>query len=381
MNKKVYPILLAFLCMGFFDAIGPFVGLSKNEFDISTTTAMIIPFLGFLMFGVLSIPMSIYQDKKGKKFILILGLFVAFAGLIIPIFSLKYFSLFLITVILLGAGAATLQVAGNPIMRDVSREGKYSRNLSLGQFIKAIGSLSGSVLPAIAVLYFGMDWKILFPVYSIIILLTILYISTTKLEEKVEKHETPASFSSCLTLLKNKFVLMMVLGIFVYIGAEVCMSSGIPIHVSSRYGIDIETFGIFGTGLFFLALTIGRFLGSVLLNWMKPKKFFAITTILSVIGILGIFINSTVITIISVFLSGLGFANIFPLIFSITVDRMPEKSNELSGLMITAIIGGAFLPPLMGVIVDNTSTVMGFIVPLAAVCYICWISLTTLKTK
>jgi MFS family permease len=159
MKLKTFPIFLAFLAMGFGDAVGPFVGLAKESFSLSNTMAQLIPFVGFIMFGLLSVPMGIYQDKKGKKFVLMLGLGLALAGLLIPtIFGLTTYEYFLLTVLLLGAGATTLQVAGNPIMRDVSEEGKFARNLTIGQFVKAIGSLSGPVLPAAAAYFWSGDW-------------------------------------------------------------------------------------------------------------------------------------------------------------------------------------------------------------------------------
>ena len=96
-----------------------------------------------------------------------------------------------------------LQVSGNPIMRDVSPEGKYSRNLSFGQFVKAIGSLSGSLIPILAARYWGMDWKILFPIYGSIIIIVVIYLFITKIEENNEEKEKPASFASCFGLLKN----------------------------------------------------------------------------------------------------------------------------------------------------------------------------------
>ena len=122
---------------------------------------------------------------------------------------------------------------------------------------------------------------------------------------------------------------MMVLAIFLYVGAEVCVSSGAPLYLKDRFGVDINKVGLLGTGLFFLALTIGRFSGGVILNWLKPKVFFAITCVLSVVGLLGLFIPSGTVAVISFFLVGLGFANIFPLVFSITIDRMPEHTNAL----------------------------------------------------
>ena len=376
MKLKTLPIFLAFLVMGFGDAVGPFVGLAKESFSLSNTMAQLIPFVGFSMFGVLSVPMGIYQDKMGKKFILMLGLSLALVGMLIPtIFGLTTYAYFLLTVLLLCAGATTLQVAGNPIMRDVSEEGKFARNLTIGQFIKAIGTLSGPVLPAAAAYFWAGDWRIVFPVYSAALIITFISVAMLNVQEKKATQKS-ASFGSCVALLSNKYVLAMVLGIFFYVGAEVCLSSGIPLYLQAEYQVDLKTLGVLGTGFFFLALTIGRFLGSVILNWISPKKFFIITSLVSVLGLLGLFIGNQIVGIASIFLVGLGFANVFPLIFSITVDAMPERSNELSGLMVTAIVGGAFIPPLMGLLADKTSVVVGFLVPLVAVLYITWTAFT-----
>ena len=380
MRMKTLPIFLVFLCMGFGDAVGPFVGLAKETFKLSNTMAQLIPFTGFLMFGLFSIPMGIFQDKHGKKTVLLMGLVIMLIGLLIPaIFGFSYYAIFLITILLLGIGATILQVAGNPIMRDVSAEGKYSRNLSLAQFVKAIGSLSGPLIPAAAAYFFSKDWRVVFPVYSIALIITLFLVSVIKIHEKQVKEKT-ASFRSCLSLLSNKFVLTMVLGIFLYVGAEVSMSSGVPIYLESEFGVDISTLGVLGAGLFFLMLTIGRFAGGIILNWMNPKKFLVLTVLLAVIGIAGLFVGVQSISIASVILIGLSFANIFPLIFSITVDAMPDRSNELSGLMVTAILGGAILPLIMGVVADLTSSLIGFLVPLAAMLYIAVIALSVKKS-
>ena len=380
MKLKTLPIFLAFFCMGFGDAVGPFVGLAKESFQLSNTMAQLIPFVGFIMFGFLSIPMGILQDKKGKKFILLLGLFVAFAGLVLPaIFSIKLYSVFLVTIMLLGAGAATLQVAGNPIMRDVSAPGKYSANLSLAQFIKAIGSLTGPLIPAIAAYFWGANWSVIFIIYSISILITILITFPLKVHETHSDDKKPATFGSCFALLKNPYVLMMVLAIFFYVGAEVSMSSGIPLYLESTFNFDISTMGVLGTSVFFLALTIGRFLGGIVLNWIAPKKFFILTVFIAIIGMLGLFISVKIVALFSVILIGLGYANIFPLVFSIAIDTKPEYSNELSGLMVTAIAGGALIPPLMGMVSDLSNVLIGFLVPLAVIIYITIVAFYLLK--
>ncbi len=378
MKIRTFPVFLAFLAMGFGDAVGPFVGLAKNEFTLSNAEAFFIAFMGFIMFGLLSVPLGVFQAKKGKKVVLLLGLSVMLVGMLLPMFGLSSYALLLVTVLLLGAGATILQVAGNPIMRDVSEEGRYSRNLSMAQFVKAIGSLTGPVIPAIAATYFGADWKILFPIYAVALVITIASVATLRVYET--SAASPVTLGSCLALLKNGYVLMMVAAIFLYVGAEVCMSSGIPISLASRFGIDIAKVGLLGTGLFFTTLMIGRFLGGLVLNWISPRKFFVATVLLSVVALLGMFSDVAGVVLAGVILAGLGFANIFPLVFSIAVDARPEKTNELAGLMVSAIVGGAIIPPIMGLVADQTSPEFGFVVPLLALLYIGWTSIRNLRT-
>ncbi len=368
------PVFLAFLVMGFADAAGPFVGLAREQFNLSNFAAQLIAFAGFIMFGILSVPVGVFQDKKGKHFVLKMGLSLMLAGVLIPTFAgFSTFPMFILTVLLLGAGATVLQVAGNPLMRDVSEEGKYSRNLSMAQFVKAIGSLSGPAIPAFAARWFGMSWRVIFPVFCVAIAISLLTAALTRSREAPSTGHVTATFRSCLSLLGNGYVFVMVLAIFLYVGAEVSVSSGIPLFLQDQYNLDIARTGLLGTGLFFLALTIGRFSGSVILNWLKPRTFLMITSGLSILGLIGMFFPSKSVAVTSFFLTGLGFANVFPLIFSITVDRMPDSANALSGLMVTAIVGGAFLPPLMGFVADRVhSTQIAFLVPLSAILYIIW---------
>jgi FHS family L-fucose permease-like MFS transporter len=369
------PVFLAFLCMGFGDVVGPLTGLIKQEFQLSNLMAQMIPFMGFLMFGLLSIPIGVVQDKYGKKSILLIGLYLALLGLMIPLIGkFSSFIALLAGILMLGAGATFLQVSGNPLMRDVSVQGKYSRNLSLAQFIKAIGSLSGALIPLAAANYWNTDWKILFPIYSVFVLLTIFWLWVTKIKGQHDEKVAKATFTSSLALLKSKYVFLMVLGIFLYVGAEVSMSSGLPIYLQDTFGLDIAKLGLLGTLFFFIALMTGRFAGAIILNWLSAKTFLKLSVIVSIVGFLGLFAGIQVIAMISIFLIGLGFANIFPMIFSITVETMPARSNELSGLMVAAIVGGALIPPLMGLIADLTSTLIAFIVPLVCVLFIFSIS-------
>lgn len=369
MKLRAFPVFLAFLAMGFLDAVGPFVSLAKKEFQISTAAASLIPFVGLSMFGLLSIPAGILQNRRGKKFVLLLGLTVTLVGVLNASFGLTSFPRFLLTIVLIGAGGAVLQVAGNPLMRDVSAKGKFPRNLSLGQFVKAIGSLSGPLIPAIAARYFGASWEVIFPVYGAALILTILAASTLNIQRD-EPSASAATLRSCLNLLKNRYVLTMAGAIFLYVGAEICVSAGIPLFLKERYGVDITRVGMLGTGLFFMALTIGRLSGGVMLNWVAPSKFLKLTCAVALCGLASLFVPSRSVAIAGFVLIGLGFANIFPLVFSAALERMPERANEFSALMVTAIVGGAILPPLMGLLADYSTVRTGLLVPIAAILYV-----------
>jgi MFS transporter, FHS family, L-fucose permease len=362
--------------MGFGDAVGPFVGLAREQFRLSNFAAQLIPFSGFLMFGVLSVPMGVFQDRRGKRFVLLFGLAVMLGGLLIPtLFGLSTFPVFLVTILLLGAGATVLQVSGNPLMRDVSPEGKFARNLSLAQFVKAIGSLSGPLIPVIATRAAGASWTVIFPVYSLALLVALAAVMRLKVSQSVPAAQAPATIASCLALLRNGAVAIMVFAVFLYVGAEVCISSSIPLYLKDRFGVEIASAGLLGTGLFFLALTLGRFSGGVILNWIAPGAFLRITCTAAVASLLGMFVPRPAVVVAGFFFAGLSFANIFPLIFSMVIDRLPAQANALSGLMVMAIAGGAVLPLIMGFVADALASVrVAFLVPLVAIVYISWAS-------
>lgn len=379
MKPKTFPIFLSFFVMGFGDAVGTLVGFATKEFALSKWMAGFLPFFALIAYGIFSVPTGILSDNKGKKFVLLLGLIIVIIGELIPVVSISRYGILLVAIFLIGTGMTVLQVAGNPIMRDVSEEGRYSRNLTFAQFIKSIGTISAPyIVPLIVVL--GFSWKGIFPIYAILALVTLISVSLLKVEAEHIELESRASLKSSFGLLKNSYVFLMVLGIFLYIGAEIGLNSWIATYLNDYYGFDIEKLATLGIGFFLTALAIGRLFGSAILHFLSAKKFFLYTSLLGCLGIAGLFLGSKVVSLISIFVAGLAFGNIFPLIFSILIDHLPEKSSELSGLMCMAIVGGAIMPLLMGVIADY-DVMLSFLLPLVAVIYIVAIAIKSLKIE
>lgn len=385
---RTLPIYLIFMSMGMIDSTGPMVSLAKESFNISNTMASLLPMLGYIMYGLLSVPIGLLQDKKGKKFVLNFGLSIALLGLTIPILSGMYgkmevdgnslmqFYKILMAIMLLGAGGSILQVSGNPIMRDISAEGQYSKNLSLAQSFITVGSSLGFLLPVIMLHAFGLDWSILFPCFAVLVLIGFIGLNSVQITERKISGDHHASFKSCVKLLRNRYVLVMVLGIFIYCGVEISMSAHIPILLKEKYMISVEKMGLLiSWSLFYLPILTGRLLGSLIMLRIAPKRLLLFTGLLALIGIILIFNSSFAVTLIGIFLVGLGFANIFPLIFSITIEHLPEHTNELSGLMVSAIAGGAFIPPIMGMVADGTSIQTAFIVPVLCIIYLLFVAI------
>jgi len=212
--------------------------------------------------------------------------------------------------------------------------------------------------------------------------MSFVWLNTLKITEKRTNDDHHASLRSCFRLLGNPYVLMMVLGIFIYCGLEICMSAHIPILLKEKFGISVERFGLLiSWSLFYLPILAGRFLGSRILRKVAPKNLLVVTVLIALTGILLIFTNSYAFTLTGILLAGIGFANIFPLIFSITIDRMPEHTNELSGLLVSSIAGGALIPPIMGIVADSSSVQLAFIVPVICLAYLLFVAIINNRKK
>jgi MFS transporter, FHS family, L-fucose permease len=379
---QVLPVFMSFIVMGFVDIVGVSAGYAQKDFGLSDSVAQLIPSMAFVWFFLLSVPTGILLDKYGKKKILNVGMGVTGLGMAVPMLSLiseslYTFPLMLVAFILLGIGNTIVQVSANPLLHDVTPLDKFSSFMSLTQFVKAIISLLGPIIATVMASTFG-DWKLVFAVYAITSFLAVFWLYITKIDEaKIDKK--PATFASCFKLLGNPLVLLMVLGIFLTVGSDVGMNSNIANYLQKNFQLSLEEASV-GISIYFAALMISRFLGAVLLNFFKPKPFLILTTLVTIMSFVGMILAPTpLIGKIFIFMAGMGSGNLFPLIFSITVNKMPERVNEISGLMIMAVSGGAIIPPLMGLVSQNLGGSASIFVVIGCMVYILFAGLYARK--
>ena len=364
---KILPVFLTFIVMGFVDIVGVSTGYVQKDFELSDSIAQFIPSMVFIWFFAFSIPVGIYQDKIGKKKMMNIGMVVTLFGMLLPFVSYS-FIMILVAFVFIGIGNTIVQVAANPLLQEVTPKEKLSSFLSLSQFIKAITSLLGPVIATYVAISFG-DWRLVFVVYSIVSVISILWLSSTKINESI-KSGSPATFKSCFSLLKDRFIIAVVIAIFLIVGADVGMNSNIQGFLMKLHGLTLEN-ASYGISVYFTALMISRFAGAILLQFLKPKFFLVATTILAISGtILLWFSSSELMGQIAIFMIGLGAGNLFPLVFSIAINRMPSRANEISGLLVMAIVGGAVVPPIMGAVSSSAGIAGSIIVLLMCFVYI-----------
>ena len=373
---KTLPVFMSFIVMGFVDIVGVATGFIKKDFGLTDDLAQLIPSMALFWFFVMSVPSGILQDKYGKRKMLNIGMMLTGLGMVIPFFSYS-FPVMLGAFIVLGIGNTIVQVSANPLLHDVAPREKFASYMSLSQFIKAIVSLLGPIITTLMATTFG-NWKLVFGIYALTSVISVLWLYFTKIEEIRSEHGV-ATFKSCFSLLKNNFLVVMVLGIFMLVGCDVGMNSNIANFLQNNFGLSLERASL-GISLYFAALMIGRFSGAIILNWISARKFLLISAIVALISLLVMLVvRSVVVVQIAIFMVGLGSANLFPLIFSIAVEKMPDRANEVSGLMIMAVSGGAFLPPLMGLVSTNVGITASFLVLVAAMIYLVSVGIYSLK--
>ena len=366
-NSKfaVLPVMFGFFIMGFVDIVGVATIYVKADFaGMDDKVSGLISLSCFLWFLILSIPTGMLMNRIGRKKTVVVSFAITALAMLIPV--LKYdFAFVLVAFAMLGIGNTMLQVALNPLVTNVVSAEKLTGTITLGQFIKAMSSFLG---PILAAMFAGSvwGWKAIFPVYAAVTVLAMAWLAVSPIQEQlIEKSEI--TFARTFSLLRDKYIVLFFIGILVLVGVDVGMGVTFPKLLQERCSLPLEKAGM-GNSVYFLARTVGAFLGGVVLMRFSASKFFTASSCLALVSLVGlIFSRNLTMILFFVALFGLGYANLFSIIFSLSMQKMPQKTNEVSALLIVGVSGGAVLPPLLGVITDTFGTQGSALITLAIV--------------
>ena len=376
MNKStkltLIPVMLCFFAMGFVDLVGIASNYVKEDLQLNDATANLFPSLVFFWFLIFSVPTGMLMNKIGRKKTVLLSLIVTVVSLLLPIFG-ESFGVMLVSFSLLGIGNALMQTSLNPLVSAVTEGKNLASTLTFGQFVKAIASFMAPYIAmwgAVASIpTFGLGWRVLFPIYMLIGILATLFLGVTPIEE--ERVEGKASgFVDCLKLLGKPIVLLSFIGIMCHVGIDVGTNTTAPKILMERLGWTLNE-AAFATSLYFIFRTIGCFTGSAFLRMMKPRLFFTISVVMMALSMVGMFFGeSKTVLYIAIALVGYGNSNIFSIVFSQALLALPEKKNEVSGLMIMGLFGGTVFPLIMGFASDAIGQMGAVMVMAVGVIYL-----------
>ena len=369
--SKLAPVMLCFFVMGFVDLVGIASNFVKADLNLSDSTANFLPSLVFFWFLIFSVPTGMLMNKIGRRKTVLLSIAVTAFSLALPILGDSY-PIMLCAFSLLGIGNALMQTSLNPLLSNVVSGDKLASNMTFGQFIKAIASFLAPYIAtwgaAQAIPSFGLGWRVLFPIYLIVSLISLLLLGITRIDE--EAPDKASSFIGCVRLLGKPFILLSFLGILCHVGIDVGTNTTAPKILMEQLGISLTEAGL-ATSFYFILRTIGCLSGSFLLRVVKPKPFFLVSVLFLLAAMIGlsVFHGKTMIYA-CIALIGLGNSNVFSIIFSQALFAEPEKKNEVSGLMIMGLFGGTIFPLLMGFASDSVGQIGAIAVMSIGVVYL-----------
>ena len=372
-SKKLtlIPLMLCFFAMGFVDLVGIASNYVKEDLQLTDSMANLFPSLVFFWFLIFAVPTGMLMNRVGRKRTVLLSLVVTLVSLLLPVFG-ENFGVMLVSFSLLGIGNALMQTSLNPLVATVIKGGHLASTLTFGQFVKAIASFLAPYLAMWGAMdalpTLGLGWRVLFVIFLVIGVFATLMLAGTPIDE--EPVAKASSVWECLRLLGKPVVLLSFIGIMCHVGIDVGTNTTAPKILMERLGWTLNE-AAFATSLYFIFRTLGCFTGSLFLRVLRTRTFFVISIAMMALSMAGLMVGgSKAVLYAAIALVGYGNSNVFSMVFSQALLSVPDRKNEVSGLMIMGLFGGTVFPLLMGFASDAVGQVGAVAVMAVGVIYL-----------
>jgi MFS transporter, FHS family, L-fucose permease len=375
----VFLVMLTFFVISFLtNIIGPLIPEIIEDFSLSLTMVSLLPFSFFIAYGLMSVPSGIFIEKYGEKATMITAFAIAFVGALLfglfPFYLMAIISLFLI-----GTGMAMLQVVINPLLRVAGGEENLAYFSTMGQLFFGLASFLSPLaysfvvvnLPAMdgdnalrqimrVLVPENLTWITLYWVFAIISLLMVIVIACFRFP-KVEwkEDEKAGALAAHMRLLKSPAVISFFLAVFFYVGSEQGVANWMSKYLAQYYGYDPQVTGARAVSWFWGLMTIGTLFGLVLVKIIESRKLLMAFTLAAMISLTLSIFGTAEIALYSFPLIGFFASVMWPIILSLALNSVREQHGTLSGILITAIAGGAIIPLIIGWLGDLFSLQTG----------------------
>ena len=353
----------------------------RSIFDLPYKWAMLAESAFFLAYFVFSSPTSKLIEMIGYKKTMVVSLFIQVVGclLFVPAAKMVSFPLFLTAVFVVGAGVTALQTAANPYVAILGPESSAPVRLTLAQ---ALNSLGGTIAPLIAGAYIltdtaGSESKAAIadtvrgPYIAIAAGLLVLGVIVAFLHlphiEQPEDSQPAGGPAASTSILSYRHTVLGAVGIFLYVGVEVGLAS-IAVNYFKTQGVDSAKTASFLVSLYWAGALVGRLLGSWVLTKIKSNKLLGAFGFCAALLLVVSMVSSGQVAIWTVVLCGFFNSIMFPNIFALGIAGLGPLTSKGSGLIMTAVVGGAIVPLLLGAAADKIGIQHAFFIPM--ICYL-----------
>lgn len=355
-DRALWPILFGFFVMGFGDIIGTVMVQVRAECaDHADAISWLMPVFAYVWFLVLSIPTGVMCGRLGRKNAVLVSLAVTIAALLAPLAAnADRWYLYVVAFALIGIGNTIIQAALPALLANVVEPAQLTSRISLGQFVKAVCAALTPVFVYLTATALG-DWKLLFPLYALLTVAEAVWLLATSIPDERKQaasggaRRAVTSFSSCIAMLRDPSVAAMTAGILFSVGADVGFSVAIPEYLKNVYKVDLNLAGM-GPTVYFVAKTAAAFAGAILFAKVSAAKCFPWCMGLGALATLAIPLVGTPVAFLALVAAvALLTANGFGMCMGLAIGRIPEKANEITALMVMAIVGGGLVSAVLGV--------------------------------
>jgi len=363
-------IFLIFFVISFLtNILGPLIPDIIEGFNLThLTLAAFLPFSFFAAYGVMSIPSGILVDKYSAKIIMtgafVLALIGSFLFASFPGFYVAMFSLFLI-----GTGMAMLQVAINPLLRIAGGEEHFAFNSVMAQLVFGLASFlspqvytylvmnlqnftgEGNILirALAAVVPEALPWTSLYWVFAAVTFVMVLVLVAVRLPKiELKEDERVGTLQTTLGLFKDKQVILYFIGIFAYVGTEQGFANWMSKYLVMYHGFDPLVIGADAVSYFWGLLTAGCVLGLILLKFFDSRKVIIWFTAAAMLSLTLALSGTAKMALYGLPASGFFLSVMWSVIFSLALNSVEKHHGSFSGILCTGIVGGAFVPLIIG---------------------------------
>jgi len=367
--------------------IGVIIDKFQVQYNVSLNIAALLPFAFYLSYGLFSVPFGVLMDRLGAKTVLISGMVLMTLGCFLLYLSNNYI-LVIAMIFLAGVGVTAIQTAGNPFIRELDTPSHYTANLTIIIGVGALGyAFSPLLVPYIQTK--GLPWSHVYLIFTVISLILLLLLLSAKIPKVRLLEEEKINVAAIGSLLKEPVIITYTIAIFFYVGAEVGTSSYIVVFMEKVHSFgnnvslwDKESFmylvfpsaSALVVGLFWFSQAIGRLFIGQLMKIFQPRSIFIFHSAGTCIALIIAIFSPAKIALIAFVLTGYFTCASFTSIFSGAIQSFDKYHGAISGILCTAIVGGAVIGFLIGAVGGTFGMRTAMVINLIAFLYVFVIS-------